>query len=419
MSSDTLREPHRSSSRRGFLRLAGGAAGGIGIATAARSLESDDPLAVPEWSRTPGAPVASPPYGRPSPYENLGRRSRTPPTFPGAASTGTPLQHLHGIITPNGLHFERHHAGVPAIDPERHRLAIHGLVERPLILTMEDLVRMPSVSRIHFLECSGNTPWLGAKPGWTLQESHGLLSCAEWTGVELATLLDEVGVKPGAAWILAEGADAAGMTRSIPLDLARDGAILAYAQNGERLRPEQGYPLRLFVPGVEGNLSIKWLRRLKVGDQPFQTREETSKYTDLMPDGSARQFTFAMEAKSVITSPSGGERLRTPGFHEIRGLAWTGRGRITGVEVSTDGGTRWQATTLEGPILPRCLTRFRLPWRWEGGPAHLLSRATDQTGYVQPPRETLVSIRGTQSFYHNNAIAGWRIAAEGGVSHAV
>ena len=226
-------------------------------------------------------------------------------------------------------------------------------------------------------------------------------------------------MKPGAAWILAEGADAAGMTRSIPLDLARDGAILAYAQNGERLRPEQGYPLRLFVPGVEGNLSIKWLRRLKVEDQPFQTREETSKYTDLMPDGSARQFTFAMEAKSVITSPSGGEQLRSPGFREIRGLAWTGRGRIAGVEVSTDGGARWEAAALEGPILPRCLTRFRLPWRWEGGPAHLLSRATDQTGYVQPPRETLVSIRGTQSFYHNNAIAGWRIAAGGNVSHAV
>ena len=326
MSFDIMREPRRSSSRRGFLRLAGGAAGGIGIASAAQALDAGDPLAVPEWSRTPGAPSASPPYGRPSPYEVLGRKSRTPPTFPGAASTGTPLQHLQGIITPNGLHFERHHAGVPAIDPERHRLAIHGLVERPLVLTMDDLVRMPSVSRIHFLECSGNTPWLGAKPTWTLQDSHGLLSCAEWTGVELATLLDEVGVKPGAAWILAEGADAAGMTRSIPLDLARDGAILAYAQNGERLRPEQGYPLRLFVPGVEGNLSIKWLRRLKVGDQPFQTREETSKYTDLMPDGSARQFTFAMETKSVITSPSGGEQLRSPGFREIRGLAWTGRG---------------------------------------------------------------------------------------------
>ena len=408
----------RSAHRRGFLRLAGGAAGAIGIAKAARAADGGETLTVPEWSRAPGAPVASPPYGQPSAFERLGRRPRSVPAFPGAASTGTPLQHLHGIITPNGLHFERHHAGVPAIDPDRHRLAIHGLVERPLVLTMDDLVRMPAVSRIHFLECSGNTPWLGAKPTWTLQESHGLLSCAEWTGVELATLLDEVGVKPGAAWILAEGADAAGMTRSIPLDLARDGAILAYAQNGERLRPEQGYPLRLFLPGVEGNLSIKWLRRLKVGDQPFQTREETAKYTDLMPDGSARQFTFLMEAKSVITTPSGGERLGEPGFREIRGLAWTGRGRITGVEVSTDGGARWQAATLEGPVLPRCLTRFRLPWRWAGGPAQLLSRATDETGYVQPARATLVSVRGTQSFYHNNATFGWAVAADGGVSHA-
>ena len=415
MPPDALR---RSAHRRNFLRLAGGAAGGLGIAAAARGADAIEPLEVPDWSRTPGTPVASPPYGQPSPFERLGRRPRTPPPFPAAASTGTPLQHLHGIITPNGLHFERHHAGVPAIDPERHRLAIHGLVERPLVLTMDDLLRMPAVSRIHFLECSGNTPWLGAKPSWTLQESHGLLSCSEWTGVEFGTLLDEVGLKPGAAWILAEGADAAGMTRSLPLDLARDGAILAYAQNGERLRPEQGYPLRLFVPGVEGNLSVKWLRRLKVGDQPFQTREETAKYTDLMPDGTARQFTFVMEAKSVITTPSGGERLGEPGFREIRGLAWTGRGRVARVEVSTDGGARWQTAALEGPILPRCLTRFRLPWRWEGGPARLLSRATDETGYVQPDRGALVSVRGTQSFYHNNATFGWQIAADGGVSHA-
>ena len=406
----------RSAHRRGFLRLAGAAASGIGISAAARAAETG--LTVPEWSRAPGAPVASPAYGQPSPFERLGRKSRSTPVFPGAASTGTPLQHLHGIITPNGLHFERHHAGVPAIDPEQHRLAIHGLVERPLVLTMNDLVRMPAVSRIHFLECSGNTPWLGAKPTWTLQESHGLLSCAEWTGVELSVLLDEVGLRPGAAWILAEGADAAGMTRSIPLDLARDGAILAYAQNGERLRPEQGYPLRLFLPGVEGNLSIKWLRRLKVGDQPFQTREETSKYTDLMPDGSSRQFTFLMEAKSVITTPSGGERLDGPGFREIRGLAWTGRGRIRSVEVSTDGGARWQAAALEGPVLPRCLTRFRLPWRWEGGPAQLVSRATDETGYVQPSRAALVAVRGTQSFYHNNAMVPWAVASDGAVSHA-
>ncbi len=408
-------EPDPRADRRRFLRLAGGSLAGVAAATQARGAEI---LEVSPWSREQGAGGASPPYGKPSPRESLGRYPRLPPPFPGAVATVTPLQSLHGIVTPNALHFERHHAGVPAIDPDRHRLVVHGLVERPLILTMDDITRFPAVSRLHFLECSGNTPWLGARPDWTVQDSHGLLSCAEWTGVELSTLLDEVGVKPGAAWILAEGADACALSRSIPLSAALDGAILAYAQNGERLRSEQGYPLRLFLPGIEGNMSVKWLRRLKVGDQPFQTREETSKYTDLMPDGSARQFTFAMEAKSVITTPSGGERLGEPGFREIRGLAWTGHGRIRGVDVSTDGGASWLPAHLQEPVLPRCLTRFRLPWRREAGPAHLLSRARDETGYVQPTREALVAVRGTQSYYHNNAIFGWCVASDGGVSHA-
>ncbi|GJE28146.1 sulfite dehydrogenase [Methylobacterium organophilum] len=401
--------------RRAFLRMAGGTLAGAGAATRAFA-EGEGPLEVPSWTKEQGA--TAPGYGRPAPGEALARYPRLPPAFPGAVATVTPLQGLHGIITPNGLHYERHHAGIPAVDPDRHRLVVHGLVERPLVLTMDDLVRFPAVSRLHFLECSGNTPWLGARPDWTVQDSHGLMSCAEWTGVELATVLAEVGVKPGAAWILAEGADACAMSRSIPLEAALDGAILAYAQNGERLRPEQGYPLRLFLPGLEGNLSIKWLRRLKVGDQPFQTREETSKYTDLMPDGSARQFTFVMEAKSVITAPSGGQRLRAPGFHEIRGLAWTGRGKIAGVDVSTDGGASWRPASLEGPVRPRCFTRFRLPWRWEGGPARLLSRARDETGYVQPSRDALVSVRGTRSYYHNNAVFGWSVAQGGAVTHA-
>ncbi|MEA1834965.1 sulfite dehydrogenase [Methylobacterium durans] len=405
----------RNENRRAFLRLAGGTLAGAGAATGALA-RSEEPLAVPDWTRQQGATAAG--YGQPAPGETLARYARLPPAFPGAVATVTPLQGLHGVITPNGLHYERHHAGIPAIDPDRHRLVVHGLVERPLVLTMDDLLRFPAVSRLHFLECSGNTPWLGAKPDWTVQDSHGLLSCAEWTGVELATLLAEVGVKPNAAWILAEGADACAMSRSIPLDVALDGAILAYAQNGERLRPEQGYPLRLFLPGLEGNLSIKWLRRLKVGDRPFQTREETSKYTDLMPDGSARQFTLVMEAKSVITAPSGGQHLREPGLHEIRGLAWTGRGRVAGVDVSTDGGASWRPAILEGPVLPRCLTRFRLPWRWEGGAARLLSRARDETGYVQPAREALVGVRGTRSYYHNNAVFGWAVAAGGAVIHA-
>jgi len=375
----------------------------------------------PPWMRQQGAPAAGQPYGVPAPSEkNVIRRTRGVAKFPTAASSGTPLQDLHGIITPNGLHYERHHAGVPAIDPDVHQLLIHGLVDRPLIFTIDDIVRFPSVSRIHFLECSGNTPeFRDARPGWTPQDTHGLLSCCEWTGVPLSTLLDEVGVRVSGRWILAEGADAAAMTRSIPIEKALDDAIVAYAQNGERLRPEQGYPLRLFLPGFEGNMSVKWLRRLKVGDQPFETREETSKYTDLMPDGKARQFTFVMEAKSVITRPAGGQQLRDPGFHEITGLAWSGRGRIRGVDVSTDGGTTWTPAALQEPVLPKCLTRFRLPWTWDGGPALLQSRAIDETGYVQPPKQTLVDVRGVNSGYHFNAQQIWRVAQGGAVTNVV
>jgi sulfane dehydrogenase subunit SoxC len=375
----------------------------------------------PLWMREQGSPVTSPPYGVPSKFEqNVIRRPRVALKFPTASSSGTPLQDLHGIITPNGLHYERHHAGVPNVDPAEHRLLIHGLVERPLIFTIDDILRFPSVSQIHFLECSGNTPeFRDPKADWTPQDTHGLLSCCEWTGVPLATLLAEVGVQPSARWVLAEGADAAAMSRSVPIGKAWDDAIVAYAQNGERLRPEQGYPLRLLLPGFEGNMSIKWLRRLKLGDQPFQTREETSKYTDLMPDGKARQFTFIMEAKSVITRPAGGQQLRDPGFHEITGLAWSGRGRIRRVEVSTDGGTSWHAASVQEPVLPKCLTRFRLPWIWDGGPAALRSRAIDETGYVQPPREALVDVRGINSGYHFNAQQTWQIAQGGAVSNAV
>lgn len=394
------------------------AAGGL-FATTAGSAAQEGPLQVPVWTRQQGAPVATPGYGAPSRFESsIIRRPRTPPPIPTAASSGTPLQHLHGIITPAGLHYERHHAGVPDIDPEQHRLVVHGLVERPLILSMDDILRFPSVSRIHFMECSGNTAtWGGGNPKWTVQDTHGLISCSEWTGVPLATVLQEVGLRPEGKWILAEGADASAMTRSVPIELALDDAILAYAQNGERLRPEQGYPLRLFVPGQEGNLSVKWLRRLKVGDRPFQSREETSKYTDLMPDGSARQFTFTMETKSVITQPSSGHQLRDPGFYEIRGLAWSGRGSITKVEVSADGGSSWRPAELQQPVLSKCLTRFRLPWRWEGGPALLQSRATDSTGYLQPTKDQLIKARGLNSNYHFNAVYGWQLGADGAVTH--
>jgi sulfane dehydrogenase subunit SoxC len=377
------------------------------------------PLTVPEWMKEQGHPILSPPYGVPSPFEkDVVRRQREIRVTDTAATSFSPLQNSFGIITPNGLCFERHHAGVPNIDPDQHRLLVHGLVPRPLVFTMDDLMRFPSVSRIAFLECSGNTlNWKNVNPGFGVQQTHGLLMCCEWTGVLLSTLLDEVGIGPEAQWVLAEGADAAAMTRSIPIAKALDDALLVYGQNGERLRPEQGYPLRLLLPGYEGNMNIKWLRRLKLGDQPFETREETSKYTDLMPGGKARQFTFVMEAKSVITRPSGGQRMSGgPGFYEISGLAWSGRGRIDRVEVSTDGGQSWHEAVLQEPVLSKAVVRFRAPWRWDGKPALLQSRAIDETGYVQPRHSELVEVRGVNSFYHYNAIQTWRVNPDGKVA---
>ncbi len=385
--------------------------------TSSRLAQADDGAGIDPWTKEPGQPILTPAYGQPSAFEqNVIRRGvgTTPTTL--SSWSFTPLQDLHGIITPNGLVFERHHAGVPAIDPDRHRLLLHGMVERPLSFSMEELTRFPSVSRIHFLECSGNgsAEWKAPK-GASIQQTHGLLSCCEWTGVLLSTVLAEAGVNTRAKWILAEGADAAVMTRSIPMDKALDDALLVYAQNGERLRPEQGYPLRLFLPGFEGNMSIKWLRRLKVGDEPFETREETAKYTDLMPDGKARQFTFHMEAKSVITSPSAGQTVRGHGFREISGVAWSGRGAIRRVDVSIDGGRNWREAVLQSPVLDKALTRFRLPWRWNGEPTIVQSRATDDTGYVQPTREQLIAARGLNSYYHNNSIQSWRIESTGEV----
>jgi len=365
-----------------------------------------------------GAPIS--PYGERSPFVQSARQTFESTRTPEQAASLTPLADTYGIITPSSLHFERHHSGVPKIDPAQHRLLIHGMVNRPLILTMEELQRLPSMSRIHFLECSGNsnTGWRPT-PRPTVQAAHGLTSCSEWTGVKLSLLLDEVGVQPGASWILAEGGDPAKMTRSIPLAKAMDDAMLAYAQNGEPLRPEQGFPLRLFLPGWEGNSNVKWLRRLKIVDQPYMTREETSKYTDLMPDGRARQFTLVMDAKSVVTHPSGGRRLAAAGFHEITGIAWTGRGRVTRVEVTTNGGATWQDAVLQDPVLPRAHTRFRLGWEWNGSDATIASRVTDDTGYVQPTRAELVAIRGVNSNYHNNMIQAWKVNHDGTVEYAV
>ena len=334
----------------------------------------------------------------------------------------TPLGQSVGVITPSGLHFERSHGGTATVDPATHNLFVHGLVTRSRKFSMADIRRFPSVSRIMFLECSGNglTEW--SKPTMrTVQGTHGLTSTSEWSGVPLSTILREAGVRPGAKWLLAEGGDASAMTRSIPLEKAMRDCIIAYAQNGEAVRPEQGYPLRLLVPGYEGNMNIKWLRRIEVSDAPFMTREETSKYTDLMPSGKAVQFSFEMDAKSVITAPSGEMRLDEPGFHEITGLAWAGRGKVRRVEVSTDAGRSWRDAVLDGPLLPICHTRFRYPWVRDGRPAILQSRCTDETGYVQPTLGQLIAVRGLDgplgSVYHLNAIQSWQVASDGKVSN--
>ena len=415
-----------TSRRREFFKR-GLAAGGVAMLAAqhpkiaaAQGGLGGKPLEVPDWTKALGPGVVAEPYGIPSEYEkNVVRRNVPWLTVSEQASVSfTPLQDLDGIITPSGLCFERHHGGVPTIDPEQHRLVIHGLVRQPLVFTMADLVRFPSVSRICFVECpaNGGMEWRGAQMAG-VQFSHGMIHCCEWTGVKLSTLLDEAGLLPDAKWVLAEGADAAAMTRSLPIEKALNDVIVAYAQNGERIRPEQGYPLRLVVPGWEGNVHIKWLRRLKLGERPWQHREETSKYTDLMPDGKARQFTFVQEASSVITTPSPEKQLKDKGFYEIRGLAWTGNGKIARVDVSTDGGRNWQAAALQEPVLSKCLTRFRFPWRWQGGPAFLQSRAIDETGYVQPTIAELRKVRGTNSVYHKNSIHTWRVNADGSVDN--
>jgi sulfane dehydrogenase subunit SoxC len=425
MNAERSNKSARKSSRRKFLQAGAAVAGGslIGgssaLADPAEAPTENLPPSIPEWMKVPGAPMGDQPYGTPSLYEKgvVKNISKSLPQYL-SASGRTPLQELDGIITPNGLFYERHHGGVPTIDPEQHRLMLHGLVDRPMLFTMDDIRRFPSQSRIHFIECSGNPVY--TKPyGKTASDLVGLVSCAEWTGVMLKDVLNEAGLQKDAKWIVAEGADAAAMTRSIPIEKCLDDAMLVYSQNGERLRPQQGYPLRLLLPGFEGNMHVKWLRRLKAVAEPVYSREETSKYTDLMPDGTARKFTFYMEAKSIILRPSGGQKLRGPGFHEISGIAWSGHGRIKRVEVSLDEGKSWQAATLQEPILSRALTRFRLPWQWDGKPAVIQSRAIDETDYVQPTLAELLAVRGTNHYYHNNAIWPWRIDANGDVSNAL
>ncbi len=403
-------------SRRAWLATASGmvAAGVVRTQSdAVRLMAQEAPAADP--TRVPGRFVSE--VGSRAPAEQPRRLIRAQAL---SSSSRTPLADLMGTITPSDLHFERHHAGVPEIVKEDHELLVHGMVDRPMVFKMSDLVRYPQVSRIRFLECSGNGGGVYNRDRMpsevTVQALDGLLSTSEWTGVPVATILREVGVRPGASWILAEGGDSAVMSRSVPLDKVMDDCLLAYGQNGEPLRPEQGYPLRLFNPGYEGNTSVKWLRRIEVTDRPTHTRDETSKYTDPLGDGTVRQFSLVMDAKSVITFPSYPFALPDQGWWELRGLAWSGRGRITRVEVSTDGGRSWVDAQIQGPILPKATVRFRHLFEWRGRETMLLSRATDETGYVQPTVEQLWEARGERTSYHQNHQRAWKIASTGEVT---
>ncbi len=413
--SSTSRTP---SGRRSMLRT-GLAAGAAAALTAGRARAADPtPPAEPLWSQSLGPGIGDRTYGKPSHFESDMMRRNVPWLTVNAESSisFTPLQYQQGIITPSGVFFERYHAGRPTVDPAQHRLMIHGMVDRPLLLTMDDIHRFPSESHIHFIECpaNGGMEWRAAQLN-SLQYTHGMIGCAEWTGVKLATVLEECGIKTGASWVLAEGADGAHMARSIPLSKILDDVLLVYGQNGEALRPEQGYPLRLVVPGWQGNMNIKWIRRLQLGDAPWYFREETSKYTELMKDGKARGFTWPIYAKSVITFPCPEMPPKSPGVYEIRGLAWSGNGSIRQVDVSLDGGINWTTARLQAPVLPKALTRFTLEWRWDGRPALLQSRATDDTGFVQPTLAELRAVRGTNGVYNNNSIQTWQVKPDGSV----
>ena len=414
--------------RRDFLRKSVLAAGAALAAPMAAGASEGDPviLKLQEWTTSLGQPVAARPYGIPSQFESQVIRRESPglARVGGASVSFTPLQSMFGIITPSGLHFERHHQGWHDIDPSRHRLMVNGsddtLLKKPKVYTMDELMRLPSVSRIHFIECGANTglEW-GNVAVPTVQYTHGMLSGSEFTGVPLRLLLDDCGVDyRKARYVLAEGADGSSMTRTIAMEMVENGEVLvAWGQNGEMLRPENGYPLRLVVPGVQGVSWVKWLRRIEVGDKPYATKDEAVHYIDLLPSGLHRQYSSIQEAKSVITTPSGGQMLLDKGFYNVSGLAWSGRGKIRQVDVSVDGGINWRTARLEGPVQNKALTRFNIDWIWDGKPAILQSRAIDETGYVQPTYGQLRAVRGTKSIYHNNAIQSWKVIESGEVSN--
>jgi sulfane dehydrogenase subunit SoxC len=408
---------------RGGLAFAGALGTGAGFSTGAAA----EPLTEPDWSLVPGD--AMPPYQVPSSFEKgVVRLIDNPSSQPVISHARTPHHLLNGIITPNGLHFSVNHGGVPAIDPSQHKLLIHGMVKRPLVFTVEALLRYPMVSRINFLECGGNSTSLFSNEPVqaTVQQIHGFASCSDWAGVPLAVLLEEAGVDPKGTWFVAEGADAPHLSRSVPLSKAFDDAIVALYQNGERLMPGNGYPIRLFLPGWEGNMNTKYLRRIKVTDGPALTYHEAHTYTDPLPDGKSFQFYFIQEVKSFITNPSPGLGPKAPGYVEISGVAYSGTGRIAKVMVSADGGTSWSEAALQEPTLPKAFTRFRMPWHWNGGPAVLQSRAWDEAGNAQPTRAEFIALRGqTKSpakwpefpSHHFNAVASWAVDPNGEVSN--
>ena len=390
------------------------------FATAIGIAQADDTIGdnAPAWMKTPGRGFSG--YGFPArSQEKVQRTFNAAPGRPGTGSSRTPIHLLEGTITPNGLHFERHHNGIPDIDVSRHELLIHGMVRRPLAFSVDALMRYPMETHIRFIECPGNSGgYAQAQPAQTTAAGiNGLLSCSEWTGVRLSVLLGEAGLLNGARWVIAEGADAAAMSRSVPVEKCLDDAVIALYQNGEAVRPEQGYPMRLLLPGFEGNQNVKWLRRLKVTDAPVDARDETSHYTELMPGGKARQFMFAQAVKSAIVKPSFGMTMKGPGIYEISGLAWSGAGRVKQVEISADGGKSWAVAALGEPVLSKALTRFRLPWQWNGAPAVLASRATDESGDVQPTRAAWVAQYAAGQFYHFNGIQSWGVEADGTVKN--
>jgi sulfane dehydrogenase subunit SoxC len=404
--------------------FAGAVSTGFGpvISSAAAEPLLDDP-----WSLEFGDPM--PLYQVPSAFEKKVARTLSNPNHePRNSHARTPHHLVDGTTTPNGLHFTINHGGVPNIDPDKHRLVIHGLVKRPLMFTLDTLARYPMVSRVTFLECGGNSaPMFSPEPlQETVQALHGLVSCAEWTGVRLSTLLEETGVDPRAKWLIAEGADSPHLSRSVPMKKAMDDAMIALYQNGERIMPGNGYPMRLLLPGYEGNMNVKFLRRIKLVEEAAMSMYESRTYSQLLPNGKAYRFYFLQEVKSYITNPSHGATLKAPGLYEISGIAYSGTGRIEKVLVSADGGKSWAPAALQEPVLSKAFTRFRMPWRWDGSPAILQSRAWDEAGNVQPTREQFVAARGELKAkppvlgfpnQHYNSITSWGIDGKGEIKH--